>query len=288
MSNQKLQIGNWVGNEVSIEPNKIVANEGLGYPRLIIPLKLRLSPIKEFDNSISEFVILNICSTLNLQEKNIKVSDSIPVAYSYNVSAQNLETTYNLEFPLDYKRIIKIEEHRRNNLSIKLSVWFVIGVFKETNLNKISNSLVEIPFEVEQSHWVNKILSELSYGKYFLIEIPEGEKFLRDAWEYIEKAEECYKMWDTKGAFANCREVGDILHKTIKLNLEGSVNFEKWKRSFDLFKHLTSLYLHVEDIKGDTANEKIAVNKNDTEHIIIISKALVKYAEGLLRENKKN
>lgn len=284
MNNTELRIGSWTGNKITVEPNQISANGGLDYPRLIIPLKLELKPI----DNIIPFTLLNIQAELYFENINSKVSDSIPVSFAYNVRIPDSNVTTNLEFPLDYKRISKIEEQRRDNLRIQIKLKVIIGIYEQNYLSKIENSFADLIIEVQQSHWVTKVLPNLLYGEYFLIEIPKGEKYLEEAWAYIKKADDCFNMWDSKGAFANCREVGTILNKTISEKLNKHVNFEKWKRSYDLFKHLTSLYLHIEDVKGNNSNEKIDVNKNDTEYIIILAKSLVKYAEGLIRTNFSN
>jgi hypothetical protein len=284
MNTQTLQIGSWAGNKAVIEPNRIYADAGLDYPRIIIPVKLLLNPIKDYENKLYNFTILNVQASLHLDKNSTKISDSVSDVFAYNVLAANSEFFYNLEFPLDQKRIIKIEENRRTNLSLQMNVHFLIAVFDLNYPNKIENSLVQFGFEIEQSYWVNKLLPQLSFGEYFIIEIPKGKKYLEDAWSYIEKAEYCYKMWDTKGAFANCREVGTILELNIKQKLNGNPNYQKWKRSFELFKHLTSLYLHIEDVKGSTLSEKIVVNKNDTEYILLVTKAILKHTEGLLRD----
>jgi len=36
--------------------------------------------------------------------------------------------------------------------------------------------------------------------------IPKGKKVIEEAWNYEEKAEECYRQWNTKGVYGNCRE----------------------------------------------------------------------------------
>jgi hypothetical protein len=208
-------------------------------------------------------------------------------SYSYNVRFPNVQTTYNLEFLLDNKRITKIEEERRNNLIMQLDLRLIIGLYEQNFINSIEPVYGQISFEIEQSHWVNKILPSLSYGEYFIIEIPKGNEQINEAWKYINKAENCFNTWDTKGTFANCRELGTFLNNLIKEKLDLDPNIKKWNRSFERFSHQVSLFLHVEeeDIKNKEPKGSININKNDAEHILIVTKALLKYAEGLLREN---
>jgi len=285
MPTETLLMRGWSGNKISIDPANISANSGLEYPRLIIPIKLDLNPVKESNTKELNFVILNVQSELYLEDKDLKISDSVSGSFPHNVIGPNFGRTYNLEFPLDYKRISKIEEKRRNNLKIKLALHFTIGFHAENFISNFEYCNAQIRLEIEQSYWVTKILPSLSFGEYFIIEIPKGNKQIGDAWEYVKKAEECYRTWNTKGAFANCREVGTLLDKIIKEKLYSSPKIKKWKRSIEKFNYLSSLDLHIEEIKNEKPIGTINVNKNDTEHILIVTKALLKYAEELIIEN---
>lgn len=78
--------------------------------------------------------------------------------------------------------------------------------------------------------------------------------------------------------------MGYLLDKVVKEKLSNNPNISKWERSFSKFSRFVSLFLYVEDAKGNKPNGEIVVNKNDDEYIPINSKALLKYAENLLRE----
>ena len=284
MAEETLQIGSWGGNKVSIDPAKISANAGLEYPRLIIPVRLDLNPIKESNARSTNYIILDTKAELFLADKNLKISDSISGSYPYKVFTERLNITYNLEFILNYKSISKIEEYRSDNLALQLNLKFAIALYEQNFIDAIDNSYTQIRFQIEQSYWVKNILPNLNFGEYFIIEIPKGDKLINDAWDYISKADDCYGRWDTKGVFANCREMGSLLDRVVKEKLSNNPNTSKWERSFSKFSHFVSLFLHVEDAKRNKTNEEIIVNKNDAEHILINAKALLKYAENLLRE----
>ena len=285
MAEGTLQIRSWNGNQIFIDPANISANSGLEYPRIIIPIRLELNPIKESSARVTNFIILNTTAELFLEDKHLKISDSAFGSYPYKVFTERLNTTYSLEFPLNYKRISKIEENRRDNLTLQLNLHFTIGLYEQNFIGSIENSYVQMGFEIEQSYWVKNILPALNYSEYFLIEIPKGDKLINEAWAYVVKADGCYERWDTKGVFANCREMGSLLDRIVKEKLSNDPNIIKWERSFSKFDHFVSLFLHVEDVKGNKPNGDIIVNKNDSEHILINSKVLLKYAENLLRES---
>jgi hypothetical protein len=285
MAEGTLQIRSWSGNQISIDPAKISANGGLEYPRLIIPVKLDLNPIKESDARVNNYIILDTKAELFLTEKKLKISDSISGSYPYKVFAERLTATYSLEFPLNHRIISKMEEYRGDNLTLQINLRFTIGIYEQNFISSIDNSYSQIALEIEQSYWVKNILPALNFGEYFIIEIPKGDKLISEAWEYILRADDCYGRWDTKGVFANCREMGTLLDKVVREKLSNNPNLIKWERSYSKFSYFVSLFLHVEDVKGNKPEGKVDVNKNDAEHILINSKALLKYAEELIKNN---
>jgi len=129
--------------------------------------------------------------------------------------------------------------------------------------------------------WTQEYLPKLGLGEYFIIELPKGKKVFREAWKYIEKAEECGRQMNTKGAYANCREVGNLLQKSIKSKFLKNPIIKKWKRAIQKFEYLTSLDLHEVDIEAEEPKGKISIGRPEVEHILIVTKALVKYAEEL-------
>lgn len=142
--------------------------------------------------------------------------------------------------------------------------------------------------EITLSDWLYDYAPKLELGEYFVIEIPKGEKTIEKAWNYVEKAEECFRRWDDKGAFANCREAGSLLNELIKKKF-GKNSFiykERWGRAYNRFENLASLNLHIEDIRKSQryAPEEIKISKADVEHMLIVTKVLIKLAEELLKE----
>jgi hypothetical protein len=287
MPDARLNFRSSHNNNVFIEPTKIRANGGIEYPRLIIPIRFDLNPLKERDTEEKQYVIMNIHCSLLLKEQNthLKISDSLGINHLYKVSTPDTYTVYDLEFPLNVNRITRIEKERRGNLNFLLDLRLIVGIYEQKYLTDFENPFVQIEMEVPQSYWIEKILPALSYGEFFIIEIPKGNKIIQDAWNYIETAEKCYMMWDTKGAYANCREAGKLLDKTVKEKIGNKPSIKKWQRFIDRFNKAASLDLHVEEIKSENPEGAIVITKLETEHLLIITKALLKYAEGLLKED---
>jgi len=161
--------------------------------------------------------------------------------------------------------------------------WIISGNSNPIFL-AVKEQLLRKGIRIPSTDWIHDYASKLEIGEYFIVEIPKGKKVIEEAWSYVEKAEECFRKWDTKGVFANCREVGKLLDKTIKGKFKISPTIKKWKRMIEKFNYAASLDLHVEDIKEEKPEGDIRIGKAEAEHILILTKMLIKYAEELLEE----
>jgi hypothetical protein len=140
-----------------------------------------------------------------------------------------------------------------------------------------------IEVKIPESEWVREFMPKLGLGTYFIVEVP-AKGVLQEAWSLVEKAEEAFHRWDTKGVFANCREVGYLLDRLVESsNLSEFVKREKWGRVYECFKHFASLGLHLEDIKKSQHYnpEDIKVTPEDCANLLILTKSLIKYVEDL-------
>lgn len=279
------------GNKIQAEPTVIRAEGSPEYTRLVVPISLDLKPINE-----KNFSILGIRASLFIQNNPQKISDALPHIFSHTISKYPQMITRDIEFPLDAFRIEKIEEQRKGvDLKIRLDLYFIIGIYeplivKSEGAQKTKDFLAEIltsfvqlqEIKIPQSHWVKDILPKMGHSECLLVEIPKGNEIIREAWDYIEKTETAFMRWDTQGVFANCREVGRVLDNEIKNKFgEADATYtERWQRFHKGFNHWASLDLHRTDIK-------VEVKKADAEHLMFVTKSLIKFAEQLLREKNK-
>jgi hypothetical protein len=160
--------------------------------------------------------------------------------------------------------------------------WILSGnggaVFLAVNNQSIRKEGIRIP----SIDWIQDFLPKFRLGEYFVVEIPKGKEVIQGAWNYVNKAEECSRNWDTKGVYANCREAGKLLDKNVTAEFRNNPTIKKWKRAIQKFEYLTSLDLHEEDVEAEEPKGKVRIDKPDVEHILIVTKALVKYAGELL------
>lgn len=140
---------------------------------------------------------------------------------------------------------------------------------------------------ITSAHWINDFAPKLGLGEYFVVRIPSGERLIKEAWAYVEDAENCFRQWNTKGVYANCREVGSLLDKMMgeKLGKSTFAYGVKWSRACALFNDLSSVDLHLEDFKKSPKYQPqdVVVTRADAESVLLITKLLVKYAEEVLR-----
>lgn len=139
---------------------------------------------------------------------------------------------------------------------------------------------------IRSSDWIHDYAPVLQLGEYFIVEIPKGDKTIEQGWKYIDKAEESFRDWKTKDVYANCREAGALLDRTIgqKFRKKSFIYKERWGRAYGRFEKAASLNLHLEDIRQRYPEEDIIISRTDAEHILITTKTLIKLAEELIRE----
>ena len=162
--------------------------------------------------------------------------------------------------------------------------WILSGNGSPVFLSLVEQSFRKEGVRIPSTDWIHDYVPKLELGEYFVVEIPKGKMVMKKAWEYIEKAEECSRQWDTKGVYAHCREAGDFLNGAIKKKFRNDPIVKKWKRVIEKFNKLTSLDLHEEQIIEEEPKGEIFIGRPETEHILVVTKALVKYAEELLQE----
>ena len=227
--------------------------------------------------------------TLNLNVKSIESRAAISHLHEVNPESIGLSP-------------IRVPTHRRETegeiivyaydskfSSSRANRWILSGKGNPIFLS-IKEQLIKVERTISSSDWIHDYAPKLELGEYFIVEIPKGKKIIGKAWDYIEKAEKCFKRWDTKGVYANCREIGSLLDRIIKDKFaeDKFVCDERWKRTYKGFNNLTSLDLHLEDIRKSQnySPEDIKITKSDTEHILIVTKALIKYVEELVKEDE--
>ncbi|HMS38743.1 MAG TPA: hypothetical protein PKE69_00845 [Pyrinomonadaceae bacterium] len=292
---------NYTIGELIFDSKKVQSVGGFLYPQLVLPVELHLNQNNVDDSTLPRFTLISAVAELYVNGIPFKIADSITILsdLEFRKTYKN-EYDFRFEFPLDALRLKAIEASRSGDLNLKLIMKFQLAIKKPLRGNESSaesfflierfrNKRHELHIEIPQSYWVKNILPNLGLGEFFIIEIPKGSKTLEDAWKYLEKAENSLRNWDSKGVFANCREIGTHLDSYLKKKF-GKENFiyaERWGRAIQRFSHFASLELHLEDLASNSnkfTSDEIKTHKNDAEYIIFHTKLLIKYAESLINE----
>lgn len=244
---------------------------------------------------------------------DVKIDIKVLVDYVLNKT----QMSYVVEFPFDSvplseqfkSQVSKTFGTDVNNISLLLYAYLndrylqprgnLVLLSSNTSQNTqgagyLSVEHFETKFEakIASSDWINDIAPVLGLGEFFVVEIPKGERTLKDAWAYVDLAEKSLMRWDTKSICANCRNAGDLLDQTLKVSLgESSFAYkERWGRAFarlqgrTSFKDQASIDLHIEDFKKTYPPEQVKISVADAEYLIIVTKALIKLAQHLISE----
>ena len=80
----------------------------------------------------------------------------------------------------------------------------------------VKNQILIDKIRISSSDWINTFAPILDLGEFIIVDIHKGKNRIKEAWEYMEKAKGCFIKWDYEGVYANCREIGTLLDKTLK------------------------------------------------------------------------
>lgn len=173
-------------NKIWVELGEITAESGL-VPRLFIPAKLDLIPVNK-----CPFVISYDKCVLFLQNKSLYIANGISKFTPYPVSSSVDSIPCTIEFTLDIQVVKNIEKHRKDNIELRLDVYFNVSLYETLSSQNIKGSPAksEHPFsqlmlEIPQSQWVKKILPSLGYTDISLVELPSVKKVTSVLWKYL-------------------------------------------------------------------------------------------------------
>ena len=227
--------------------------------------------------------------TLSLNVKSIE--SKAEISHLHEVDPESIGLTP-ITIPTKKRKSkgeIIVSAHDPEFSSIRTNCWILSGAGNPIFLS-VEKRLLKEEKTIPSSDWIHDYAPKLGLGEYFVVEIPKGNKIIEEAWNYVEKAEDCYRRGDTKGAYINCREAGSLLDRTIKTEFEKDsfIYDEGWRRTYNRFSGFASLDLHLEDIKRSSkySPEDVKIDKSDAEHVLIATKALIKYTGELLREGE--
>ncbi|MFQ6087542.1 MAG: hypothetical protein ACE5K0_01390 [Candidatus Methanofastidiosia archaeon] len=305
MTEYSFKIRNYSDCKIRVEETKIRAEGGPEYPRLIIPVRLDLNPIKGQQGKEQRFVILNVQGSLFLQDHTFKIADAIPNFNFYKVSYPPVSITYTIEFPLDSYRIKKIEEKRKGNMKLKLDLRFLFGLYKSMVVEKqdtkdflteFESIVVQINFNVFKSHWVEKLLPSFGYGKFKIVEVPIaasiiGEEFSKSLEELVH-AQKYFNIGDYDKAVEHCRTAIEPIKDKLpqfKSMIESNTEYE-WVKDVGLstYNWLDKIYKKTRNLTSKPHHLPSVghFSRYDAEIIMLVVTALIAYVGRISTSNE--
>ena len=217
---------NAINTGLQVEASINVENvTGLGeavFPRLAFQVKLNIN--EEVGGFRQDKVLGRLFGTLTGEfligaEKIADIK-----TYSVNRSALSgqrypIEDYLNIEIPLDAQRIDWIERQRAGkSLEAKLRINLQVQIFRE-NAPQPTNFLCgvpsvsiiqgDIPFTVPDTHWRERVLPGLGYGKVMIVELPavslETCKSLEHSFKALENAQKQFNLGLYDETAGSCR-----------------------------------------------------------------------------------
>lgn len=250
---------------------------------------------------------LHVNAALYLQTPNMLLSEvAAPLNDCINDEYRERKTGAWLKFSLDDKAIHAIQSHR-NGEDIRLRIQLIF-----TFIRKDSTSLIEgehiwglegvghgrgdIHFAIPKSIWVEKILPDLGFPGFKLIEIPLTHKRLDEAYDNIimefTNASEYFTRQDFNKAVGHCRHTLDDLTRNLK-KLKDGVESEttfKWLSTVDeaTFTWIDALNKSISAIssKPHHAGLKKDFSRKEAESIYLVTLGLLNLVGQYAKLNK--
>lgn len=305
MPKSDFSINGWsTQSNIFLEVDRISGAGGPEYPRLIIPVEFTLRP-SEGGGKIKVYSLLWLKCGLHIE--NIKIGEGFSepiVEYSLPYRSQR---QISIEIPFDLYRIEKIEERRRDDIQFRLLGSALVAEYPSVfsagpgsyeqlecrrDIENFTKGHFDITFTIPQSHWVDKILPNLGYGKVKLIEIPIPEKIVPDtfknALEELVQAQDYFIQGDYDKTVEHCRNALEPL-KNLLPEIKALLTNSKyeWVAEVGHATHdwIDKIYKKTRDVSSIPHHLPSIGNFNrfEAQAILMVTIALLSYSGKLLK-----
>jgi hypothetical protein len=247
------------------------------------------------------------CLSGELLVGNERVGNIQPYSVSrgrYGSKDYSDELYLNIEIPLDALRIGWIESNRAGkSFEAKLRINLEVQVFgRDTRLEPISYGLLDvssihgdIPFIVPDTHWREKVLPGLGYGKVMIVELPavslETCKELDHSYKALEKAQKQFALGLYDEAVGSCRVALDQFFEPMDKGDGSGKTIPKLKKSWES-RLGEATYQWLDSALGAIKTEANKPHHSPNDHfdrfeaqmLMMITTALISYAAAQIEE----
>lgn len=318
MPKGRFQVNAWLtsGDNISLEVDKIGGTGGPEYPRLSIPLEFTLRP-QESKEEIRTYSLLWLKSSLFFL--NAKIGEGISdFIFEYSWPGAGSRQIF-IEIPLDSYRIEKIEEKRKGDIEFRLSGSALIVEHPcvpragpqekqqyKRDVKEFNKGSFDITFVIPQSHWIDKVLPGLGYGKIKIIEVLIPRKIVPEIFNKalmeIEQSQRYFLEGDYDKVVAHCRNAVELIPEALPVDLSHVENPSFNNRVEMFLKECLSELMN--DAKRKSLEKMIAAiwklgsithhpssldyfNRADAEAVLQITTVLLAYVGKLLERREK-
>ena len=150
------------------------------------------------------------------------------------------------------------------------------------------------PFKVAQSDWV-KILGDLGYGDYFLMEIPlkgvPERRGMQKALEHLKSAWAHFEQGNDDETLGSCYKIFEYLAKKKNSNnpdrnafdkMLGGISHEEQRKRLQALMHDLCHFLSLG--RHEPGTEDVILDEKESEYALILSQATLSYLAKLMRE----
>jgi hypothetical protein len=214
-TNIGLQSGTGHVAKISFETERVHALGGAElFPKLVFLFDVRLSPWAELSKAMQP--VVHPVTWLSLSGEFCS-PEQRPVAMfrddvNLYANSHSPETQFRLAIPLDLFTVDRIEQARDGDLraALNFQAVFAIHLPNAPGVERFEAARIEpMVFTIPKSHWVEKVLPQLGYGRIDLIEvrIPGGSagSVLSKAVHEIRQARAYLVNGDWDKAVTHCR-----------------------------------------------------------------------------------
>jgi hypothetical protein len=237
-----------ISQELHLSPDQVNAVGGVNAPTFVVPIEIKYNRLNRnnTDGQPGTFKVTSVKAELKITDQQFKCGETVHVL-SQSIYRDNDSWGYSFQFLLNQEIITRIEKYRKGNIPMRLELQIQIARYGSINvmqnnakesitfINGYETTSMQVSFDVEQSHWVNKILPGLGHNSYKLVELPLFNEIIPKEYKTsiveFEEARKYFINGDYDKTVAHCRAAIDPFKSGKKL--EELKAFVKSKSEFE-------------------------------------------------------
>ena len=293
--------------EASIKPENVSGHGGGVLPRLNFQVRLVIAEEKGWGQQQP----VQAWSLGTLSGEFLVGSEKVADIRAYSIDRRMLggqnypiDVYINIEVQLDDRRIEWLELKRAGkSFEAKLRINLQVQIFGHNphtesfpcGLLDVSTIQGEIPFTVPDTHWRERVLPGLGYGKVMVVELPavslEACKALEHSYKALEKAQKQFAFGLYDEAVGSCRVALDHFFEQVDKGDGSGKTIPKLKKSWES-RLGEATYQWLDSSLGAIKSEANKPHHSPNDHfdrleaqmLMMITTALISYAATQIEE----